>query len=132
MIIYRSSLAILLPALALSGCNSSPPAFTCVGRTYDSRSLDGPPLLEEKITFVILDANTIQRFEGNDRYPPQKAQISESDIVLRYKSDGEDTRIQIDRVKGSGVASSKQGDFLFMTTLSGCVKDAAPDIESKI
>jgi hypothetical protein len=103
-----------------------------VAKTFDSRSLGAPPMLEEKITFVILDSNTIQRFEENHRHPPQKAQISQSDIVVKYKNDEEDTKIQIDRVKGSGVASSKQGEFLFMTTFSDCVKVAAPYIESKI
>jgi hypothetical protein len=132
MIIFRCNIAVMMISLVLSGCSSSPPAFTCVGRTYDSRSLGAAPLFEEKVTFVILNDNTIQRFEGSDRYPPQRAQISESDIVLKYKNDEEDTTIQIDRIKGSGVASSKQGDFLFMTTFSDCVKDSAPDIENKI
>ena len=130
MTIFRFSFALFL-GLLLSGC-SSKEAFTCVGKTYDTREVGAPPLYQRSVTFVILDEHTLQRSDEDGRSPPISAKISKSDIDAVTHDGPNETRIMIDRVKGSGLETSKQGEFVFITSLADCKKSKAPDLEGKI
>ena len=130
MTIFRFSVA-LLTGLLVTGCGSKE-AFTCVGKTYDPRFVDAPPMPAGNITFVILDRDTLQRSDQGGRSPAFKAMITETDINAVVREGGNETKITIDRVKGAGQEASFAGQFLFITSLTDCKKVKAPVLEGKI
>jgi hypothetical protein len=91
-----------------------------------------PPVYQSSVTFVILDKHTLQRSDEDGRSPPISAKITKSDINAVTREGPSETTIAIDRVKGSGLETSKQGELVFITSLTDCKKSKAPDLEGKI
>jgi hypothetical protein len=91
-----------------------------------------PPLYQRNVTYVILDEHTLQRSDEDGRSSPILAKISETDINAVTHDSANETNIVIDRVKGTGLETSKEGGFVFVTSLADCKKSKAPDLEGKI